>query len=105
MSVSTLDNFDHRSQKPNFERDLFNTVAEMVAFSENYLPDVFIANVVENGKTYKYQRSNIVTDDLGKWRELEGGGSADLSNYYNRTQADDLLDDLESFIGEDELYE
>ena len=91
--ISTLSGFDYRGQQPNFSRDMFTTVAEMVAFSENYLPDVFIANVVENGKTYKYQRSNIVTDDLGKWRELEGGGSADLSNYYNRTQTDDLLDD------------
>ena len=90
--ISTLSGFDYRGQQPNFSRDMFNTVAEMVAFSENYLPDVFIAHVVEDGKTYKYQRSNIEDADLGKWRVLEGG-SADLSNYYNRTQTDDLLDD------------
>ena len=90
--ISTLSGFDYRGQQPNFGRDMFTTVAEMVAFSENYLPDVFITQVVENGKTYKYQRSNIEDADLGKWRELEGG-SADLSNYYNRTQTDDLLDD------------
>lgn len=90
--ISTLSGFDYRGQQPNFSRDMFNTIAEMVAFSENYLPDVFIAHVVEDGKTYKYQRSNIEDADLGKWRVLEGG-SADLSNYYNRTQTDDLLDD------------
>lgn len=90
--ISTLSGFDYRGQQPNFSRDMFTTVAEMVAFSENYLPDVFIAHVVEDGKTYKYQRSNIDDADLGKWRVLEGG-SADLSNYYNRTQTDDLLDD------------
>ena len=88
--ISTLEGFDYRGQLPNFSRDLFNTVADMVAFSENYLPEVFIAQVVEDGKTYKYQRSNIEDPDLGKWRVLEGG-SADLTNYYNRTQTDDLL--------------
>lgn len=88
--ISTLEGFDYRGQLPNFSRDLFNTVADMVAFSENYLPEVFITQVVEDGKTYKYQRSNIEDPDLGKWRVLEGG-SADLTNYYNRTQTDDLL--------------
>ena len=77
--ISTLSGFNYMGPQPNFSRDLFPTVADMVAFSENYLPDVFITQVVENGKTYKYQKSNIVDADLGKWRELEGGGSADLS--------------------------
>ncbi len=90
--ISILSGFDYRGQLPNFSRDLFATVADMVAFNENYLPDVFITQVVENGKTYKYQRSNIVDADLGKWRELEGGGNVDLSNYYNRPQTDALLE-------------
>ena len=88
--ISILSGFDYRGQLPNFSRDMFATIDEMVAFNENYLPDVFTANVVEDGKTYKYQRSNIADPDLGKWRVLEGG-SADLTNYYNRTQTDDLL--------------
>ena len=46
--ISTLSGFDYRGQQPNFSRDMFTTVAEMVAFSENYLPDVFITQVVEN---------------------------------------------------------
>ena len=89
--ISVLSGFDYRGQLPNFSRDMFATVADMVAFNENYLPDVFTTNVVENGKTYKYQRSNIVDADLGKWRELEGGGSADLTAYYRRSEVDDLL--------------
>jgi hypothetical protein len=90
--ISTLEGFDYRGQSPNFSRDMFATVSDMVAYNENYLPDVFITQVVENGKTYKYQRSNIADADLGKWRELEGG-SADLSTYYNRTETDTLLED------------
>ena len=91
--ISTLSGFNYMGPQPNFSRDLFPTVADMVAFSENYLPDVFITQVVENGKTYKYQKSNIVDADLGKWRELEGGGSADLSAYYKRTEVDTKLED------------
>ena len=77
--ISILSWFDYRGQLPNFSRDVFNSVDEMVEFNENYLPDIFIANVIENGKTYKYQRSNSLDESLGRWRELEGGGSADLS--------------------------
>ena len=91
--ISTLSGFNYMGPQPNFSRDLFPTVADMVAFSENYLPDVFITQVVENGKTYKYQKSNIVDADLGKWRELEGGGSADLTAYYKRSETDTLLED------------
>ena len=90
--VSILAPWSYLGQMPNFSRDMFATVADMVAFNENYLPDIFIAHVVEDGKTYKYQRSNIVDADLGKWRELEGGGSADLSAYYRRSEVDTLLE-------------
>lgn len=90
--ISILSGFDYKGQLPNFSRDMFTTVADMVAFNENYLPDVFITNVVENGKTYKYQRSNVVDPELGRWRELEGGGSADLSQYYKRSEVDTLLE-------------
>lgn len=90
--ISILSGFDYRGQLPNFSRDIFNSVDEMVAFNENYLPDIFIANVIENGKTYKYQRSNSLDESLGRWRELEGGGSADLSAFYTRAETDTLLE-------------
>ena len=90
--ISILSGFDYRGQLPNFSRDMFNSVDEMVAFNENYLPDIFIANVIENGKTYKYQRSNSLDESLGRWRELEGGGSADLSAFYTRAETDTLIE-------------
>lgn len=80
MAISTLDNFDYKGKKPNFARDLFDTVADMVAFSENYLPDIFIASVIENGNTYVFNRANTIDADLGKWRRLEGAaGSPETS--------------------------
>ena len=90
--VSILSGYDYRGQLPNFSRDMFATIEEMVNFSENYLPEIFIAHVVENGKTYKYQRSNLLDEDLGRWRELEGGATVDLSSYYKRSETDTLLD-------------
>lgn len=90
MSISVLDNFSIKKQAPNVERDLFETVADMVAFSENYLPDVFECNVKEDGKRYRYMRSNAVDDTTGKWREVTGG-DVDMSEYYTKVTTDELL--------------
>lgn len=77
MALSFLDNVDYRGKKPNFTRDLFDTIADMVAFDENYLPDVFIASNKETGKQYVYNRNNTIDSDLGKWRVLGGEGGGD----------------------------
>ena len=92
MAVSILDNWDYRGKKPDFTRNLFQTVDEMVAFSENYLPPVYECNVVENGNRYRYNVSNIEDPILGKWRLVESsGGAMDLMDYYKKTEVDTLL--------------
>jgi len=92
MSISLLDNLSIKKKSPNVERDLFNTIADMVAFSENYLPSVFECNVVEDGNRYRYNVSNSVDPDLGKWRLVGGSGSADLIDYYKKSETDTLLE-------------
>lgn len=94
MPVSMLDNFNIRKKAPNVERDLFNTIEDMKNYSENYLPDVFECNVIEdNGNRYRYNRSNIDDSVLGKWRLAASGASAtDLINYYKKTEVDSLLE-------------
>ena len=93
MSISLLDNLSIKKKSPNVERDLFNTVADMVAFSENYLPSVFECNVIEDGNRYRYNVSNAdLGDGLGKWRLVGSGGSADFMNYYTRTETQTLLE-------------
>ena len=93
MSISLLDNLSIKKKSPNVERDLFDTIADMVAFSENYLPDVFECNVKEDGNRYRYNVSNAdLGDGLGKWRLVGGGGSADLLNYYNKQETNVLLE-------------
>lgn len=71
MASELFDNFRMNSALPNFERDLFDTVDDMVAFSEDYLPDVFECNT-KDGKRYRFNRSNEIDSKLGKWRLVEG---------------------------------
>ena len=91
MAISLLDNIAIKKKSPNVERDLFATIADMAAFNENYLPDVFECNVIEDGNRYRYNRTNIVDETLGRWRKVEGGGGAELIDYYKKTEIDELL--------------
>ena len=89
--ISILDQFDLRAKKQNFQRDAFETIADMKAFSENYLPPIFDAYCYENGKKYRYNASNEILEDTGKWRVINEGGSSDLSSYYTKTETNNLL--------------
>lgn len=79
MALSFLDNVDYRGKKPNFTRDLFDTIADMAAFNENYLPDVFLTCNKETGKPYVYNRNNEIDTTWGKWRPVEGGTGGSVS--------------------------
>lgn len=92
MAISLLDNIAIKKKSPNVERDLFATIADMAAYNENYLPDVFECNVIEDGNRYRYNRTNIVDETLGRWRIVESGASStDLIDYYKKTEVDELL--------------
>ncbi|MCQ2209108.1 MAG: hypothetical protein MJZ34_02340 [Paludibacteraceae bacterium] len=71
MSVSMLDNISYKGQLPDNVRSQFATIAEMVAYNENYLPDIYVTLCVETGKQYMFKRDNEVDAELGKWRVLE----------------------------------
>lgn len=90
MALSFLDNVDYRGKKPNFTRDLFETVADMAAFNENYLPDLFIACNKETGKIYVFNRENTVDVTFGKWREVQGaaGGTSDWESLIGKPFSD-----------------
>ena len=82
MAISVGSNFRIRKKQPDVERQLFQTVADMVAFSENWLPDIYYADCVETGKRYRYDVTNI-PNELGKWRVVEGSGSTEV--YFTTT--------------------
>ena len=73
MGISIIDNFDYRAGKPNFTRDLFENIEEMVAFPEMYLPTVFECNI-KSGDRYRFNSNNEVDPILGKWRLVTGSG-------------------------------
>lgn len=75
MAISLLDNLNIRKKKPNVERDAFNTLADMKAYNENYLPDVFISLCYEDKCLYKFDRNNTIDEITGKWRKFLAGGS------------------------------
>lgn len=93
MAVSMLDNISYKGKKPDNTRSYFETIADMVAYSENYLPDVYITLCGEDNNQYKFIRSNDEDPVLKKWRLLEGGSGGDLSSYYTKTQINNLLED------------
>lgn len=93
MAISILDQFDLRAKKQNFARDAFETIADMKAFSENYLPPMFDAYCYEDGQKYRYNVSNTEDVVTGKWRAIGEGGGGDMSSYYTKTQTNNLLND------------
>ena len=80
MAISLIDNLKIQNKKQNVERDSFATIADMVSYSPNYLPNIFHAMCEETGKMYVYNVNNDEDPDLGRWRVLEGsgGGTADV---------------------------
>lgn len=102
MAVSMLDNISYKGKKPDNARSYFETIADMVAWSENYLPDVYISLCGEDNNQYKFVRSNEIDPVLGKWRLLEGGGGGDLSSYYTKTETNTLLNNkVDKVVGKD----
>ena len=80
MGISIIDNFDYRAGKPNFTRDLFENIEEMVAFPEMYLPTVFECNI-KSGDRYRFNANNEVDPILGKWRLVNLGNSGPIEGY------------------------
>ena len=93
MAISLLSNLKINMKAQNVERDAFDTIADMKAFSENYLPPIFDAYCYEDGRKYRYNASNEIDETTGKWRVIGEGGSSDLSSYYTKTQTNNLLDE------------
>lgn len=93
MPISLLSNLKINMKAQTNERDAFSTIAEMKAFREEYLPDMYDSFCYETGLKYRFNRSNPIDEITGKWRVIGEGGGGDLSSYYTKTQTDNLLND------------
>lgn len=76
MALKIGDNFSYNGKKPLDARNQFSTIAEMTAFAETSLDEGHISYVKETGKYYTFNSVNDVDITLGKWRELNTGGSS-----------------------------
>lgn len=70
--VQIIDNFDHRSNKPNFVRDQFDTLQAMRSFPSTDVDDGHISYCKETDKHYKFKANNAIDEETGKWREFKG---------------------------------
>ncbi len=72
MAILLSSNFSYQGKLPNFERDSFDTLADMKSFLETSLDDGHIAYCKETGGTYKYKSDNTEDSETGKWRLFNG---------------------------------
>ena len=76
----------------------------MVAYSPNYLPNLFHAMCEETGKMYVYNVNNDIDPVLGKWRELGGGTpSPTPENYYTKAETEELISENVQTLTNDEI--
>ena len=88
MAISLIDNLKIQNKKQNVERDSFVTIADMVAYSPNYLPNLFHTMCEETGKMYVYNVNNDDDPVLGKWREYGSGVGTDEKVKLTSTSTD-----------------
>lgn len=88
MAISLIDNLKIQNKKQNVERDSFVSIAEMVAYSPNYLPNLFHTMCEETGKMYVYNVNNDIDPVLGKWREYGSGIGTDEKVKLTSTSTD-----------------
>lgn len=80
MALLIGDNFNYQGQKPNFERDSFDTLESMVSYPETSIDDGHISYCKETKKHYIFNSSNESTD-TGKWREFSTTDGAYVIDY------------------------
>ena len=106
MAISLIDNLKIQNKKQNVERDSFVSIADMVAYSPNYLPNLFHTMCEETGKIYVYNVNNDNDPVLGKWRELSNGGgtpSPTPENYYTKAETEELISKNVQTLTDDEI--
>ena len=90
MAIQVADNFSYQGAKPLDPRLKYNSVADMVAVSASTLYDGILAYVTATKTYYTYDSTNDVDVTLGKWRELETGGSGGSTFTQNITASIDV---------------
>lgn len=81
MAINIGDNFNYQGKKPNFDRDSFNSIADMKAYPDTSIDDGHISYCKEVDKYYKYKNTNDIDNETGKWREFKLGANDYIIDY------------------------
>lgn len=68
MAIALGDNLRLNKAVPDFERQQYETVADMKAVKDLRMPEMYLAYCLETQKVYLYKKSNTVDATFGKWR-------------------------------------
>lgn len=68
MALKIGDNISYQGKQPNFSRDTFTELQEMVRFPETSLDEGHISLCLETGKRYIFYSTNTIDPVLGRWR-------------------------------------
>ena len=75
MGIQINSNFNYKGNKPNFERDRFETLELMRSADERSFDNGHISYCEETGLHYVFKDTNANDYVLGKWREYSGSNS------------------------------
>lgn len=116
MAVNLPDNIGYRGANPNFARDIVNTKSELLAENpaNKFYPYGHIVFCKEDAVHYvfSYNHDNPPADDSGKSAETGwflplttsqtggGGGDVDLSDYYTKSEVNEIAENLNDRITE-----
>lgn len=80
MSLKFASNLEYYGERYLDERQLQETIADMVSLLPTDIPPGFIVYCVETGKRYEYNKDNEVDEVTGKWREYVSSAGVDFAN-------------------------
>lgn len=88
MGILIADNFNYKGKKPLDERIVYDLLSDMKAVADSIIYEGAIAYCKEDKKFYTFDPANTVDATTGKWRELQLGGTGNVSieDYTQDTQ-------------------
>lgn len=85
MAISLGASLALHSRQPLDDRTLFNNLDELKSYPDNFLPTLFIAQVVEEPNTiFVYNKNNDLDSELAHWRRFKSGEKINDASYLDK---------------------
>ena len=80
MAISLGASLALHSRQPLDDRTLFETLDELKSYPDNFLPTLFIAQVVEEPNSlFIYNKNNELDEELNHWRRFKSGDKVEIA--------------------------